>query len=227
MSGRILALGGGALDTRVCAHAVELTGRRRPSVCLLPTASGDRADVVESFHTALGRLAEVSHIELHGVPPRDLRERLLTADAICVTGGNTANLLAVWRVHGVDAALREAWERGAVLWGSSAGMLCWFECGVTDSFGPELDPLHDGLGWLAGSACPHYDGEERRRPAYRALVAGGFAEGYAADDGAGLVFDGTALHEVVTIREGATAYRVERGVGGAVETPLAARLLPA
>jgi dipeptidase E len=209
----------------VCAHVVSLTGRERPRVCLLPTASGDRSDVTVSFYAALAPVADASHIELHGVPPRDLRDRLLGVDAICVTGGNTANLLAVWRVHGVDAVLREAWEGGAVLWGSSAGMLCWFECGVTDSFGPELDPLHDGLGWLAGSACPHYDGEERRRPVYTSLVAAGFPAGYAADDGAGLVFDGTRLAEVVTVRAGATAYRVEAGGDGAVETPLEAHLL--
>ena len=87
-------------------------------------------------------------------------------DVIFVSGGNTANMLAVWRVHGFDAILREAWERGIVLAGSSAGMICWFEAGVTDSFGPQLEGMRDGLGFLAGSACPHYDGEERRRPVY-------------------------------------------------------------
>ncbi len=107
-------------------------------------------------------------------------------DVIYVSGGNTANALAVWRLHGVDLALRAAWERGAVLGGVSAGANCWFECCVTDSFGIALDPLHDGLGLLPGSFCPHYDGEERRRPVYRSLVDGGFPPGYAADDGAAL-----------------------------------------
>ena len=92
---------------------------------------------------------------------------------IYVSGGNTANALAIWRLHGVDVALRAAWERGAVLGGVSAGANCWFECCVTDSFGIALDPLHDGLGLLPGSFCPHYDGEERRRPVYRSLVDGG------------------------------------------------------
>ncbi len=106
---------------------------------------------------------------------------------IWVGGGNTANMLAIWRVHGVDRVLREAWEAGIVLAGSSAGMICWFEASITDSFGPQLDPLDDGLGFLPGSACPHYDGEDRRRPVYRAAVAAGFPAGYAADDQAALV----------------------------------------
>ena len=102
---------------------------------------------------------------------------MLAQDAISVGGGNTANMLAIWRVHGFDRILREAWERGVVLFGASAGMICWFEAGVTDSFGPQLDGMRDGLGFLAGSACPHYDGEALRRPRYRELVDGGFPEG--------------------------------------------------
>ena len=109
-------------------------------------------------------------------PPEDLRELILDQDAICVSGGNTANMLAIWRVHGIDELLREAWENGVVLFGASAGMICWFEAGVTDSFGPQLDGM-DCLGLLAGSACPHYDGEELRRPRYRELVDGGVPGG--------------------------------------------------
>jgi dipeptidase E len=116
--------------------------------------------------------------------------------------------------------LREAWEQGVVLAGWSAGMICWFEHGVTDSFGPELAPL-ECLGFLPGSACPHYDGEERRRPVYTTLVAGGFPAGVAADDDVALHFAGTELREVLTTREGATAYRVT----AAGEAPLDARLL--
>ncbi len=138
-----------------------------------------------------------------------------------MSGGNTANALAIWRLHGVDVALREAWERGAVVGGTSAGANCWFECCVTDSFGPALDPLRDGLGILPGSFCPHYDGEERRRPVYRALVDGGFPAGYAADDFAALHFEGTELREVVSSRPGAQAYRV----GPRSEEPIATRVL--
>src|SRR5207244_1520834 len=145
----------------------------------------------------------------------------LAQDILYVGGGNTANMLAVWRVHGFDAVLREAWERGVVLCGWSAGMICWFEAGVTDSFGPHLEGLEDGLGLLPGSACPHYDGEERRRPVYTSLVAGGFPPGYAADDHVALYFRGTELEEVVSARRGATGYRVEADG----ERPLEARVL--
>src|SRR5207249_6210984 len=121
-----------------------------------------------------------------------------------------ANMRGVGRAHGFDAVLREAWEAGVVLAGWSAGMICWFEAGVTDSFGAQLAGM-ECLGFLPGSACPHYDGEELRRPVYRRLVAEGMAPGYAADDGVALRFDGTELAEVVTCRAEATAYRVEPG----------------
>ena len=129
----------------------------------------------------------------------------------------------MWRTHGLDAVLREAWEAGVVLCGVSAGMNCWFEASTTDSFDvTQVAPLHDGLGFLPGSACPHYDGEEQRRPLYRRLVAEGvLPPGYAADDAAALVFEGTTLAEVVTTEEGSTAYRVDAGG----EEALAARLL--
>lgn len=127
-----------------------------------------------------------------------------------------------WRVHGVDRALREAWERGCVLAGVSAGAICWFEDGVTDSFGPQLAPLRDGLGFLPGSFCPHYDSEERRRPLYTRLVRDGFPPGWAADDGVGVHFEGRELREVVSARPGARAYRVEPEGETAVEP----RLLP-
>src|SRR5262245_48286108 len=127
-------------------------------------------------------------------------------------------MLAIWRVHGFDRILREAWERGVLLFGASAGMICWFEAGVTDSFGPQLEGMRDGLGLLAGSACPHYDGEELRRPRYRELVEGGFPPGVAADDGVGLHYDGTELREAVTCRPGAAAYRVTRAGEERLET---------
>jgi dipeptidase E len=123
-------------------------------------------------------------------------------------------------VHGFDAILREAWQEGILLTGWSAGMICWFEQGVTDSFGPELAAM-DCLGFLPGSACPHYDGEERRRPVYTQLVREGLAAGIAADDDVGVHFVGTELRDVVSSREGATAYRVTAGG----EEPVPARLL--
>jgi len=192
-------------------HIASLTGKARPRVLHVPTAVGDSPEYTVAFYERWGRLGEPSHLRFFPYPPSDLRELALAQDAISVGGGNTANMLAIWRLHGFDRILREAWESGVVLFGGSAGMICWFEAGVTDSFGPQLEGMEDGLGFLAGSACPHYDGEALRRPRYRELVAGGFPEGLAADDGVGLHFVGTELREVVTCRQGAAAYRVTRG----------------
>ncbi len=193
----------------------------RPRVCFVPTPTGDSNRAIAAFFEAFSqRDCDPSCLRLFGAPERPV-EALADQDVIYVSGGNTANALAVWRLHGVDVALREAWERGAVLGGVSAGANCWFESCVTDSFGAGLAPLADGLSILPGSFCPHYDGEELRRPVYRRLVDDGFAPGYAADDGAALHFVGTELQEVVASRPEARAYRVEPGA----ETPLDARLL--
>jgi peptidase E len=191
----------------------------------VPTASGDSDGYTLRFGEAFVGKAIASHLELFRRSIVDLRAFLLAQDVIYVGGGNTASLLAVWRAHGLDRVLREALERGIVLAGLSAGGLCWFESGVTDSFGPVLARLDGGLGFLPGSFCPHYDGEVQRRPTYRRLVGEGLAPGYAADDGAALVFDGTALREVVSSRAGARAYRVERVGRDVVEKPLPVRFL--
>jgi peptidase E len=224
---RIVACGGSfpgshpALDD----FLLGLTGRERPRVCCLSTATGDAPDHIVSFYAAYARRAEASHLELFGVPESGRRDRLLEQDLIWVGGGNTASMIAVWRAHGVDEALREAWERGTVLAGSSAGCICWFEAGVTDSFGPELAPMRC-LGFLPGSACPHYDSEERRRPTFHRLVASGeLPSGVAAEDGVGLHFVGTELQEVVAAAPDARAYRVELAAEGAEETPLPVREL--
>jgi peptidase E len=220
----IVGLGGGgdtAEQTRLLHDFVlGLTGKERPKLCFVPTALADGTysslAVVEFYDRFRGR-ADVSHLFTFPWPPERVRELILEQDAICVSGGNTANMLAIWRVHGIESMLREAWENGTVLFGASAGMICWFEAGVTDSFGPQLEGM-DCLGFLPGSACPHYDGEELRRPRYRELVDGGFAEGVAADDGVGLHYVGTELVEVVTCRPGAAAYRVTRDGEEKLET---------
>jgi dipeptidase E len=164
---------------------------------------------------------ELTRFSFYPWPPESLRELALGHDVILICGGNTANMLAVWRMHGFDRILREAWEAGVVLTGWSAGMICWFEAGVTDSFGPQLEGMRDGLGFLPGSACPHYDGEERRRPVYTDLVGNGFPAGIALDDGAGARYAGTELVEVVVSTPDAHGYSV-RPDG---EVPLPARLL--
>jgi peptidase E len=177
-------------------------------VLFVPTAVADDAEATLRAYEQLGDRAQVSHLSFFPWPPAGLRELVLAQDVIYVSGGSTANALAIWRAHGFDEILREAWEAGIVLTGWSAGMICWFEAGVTDSFRPELDGMRDGLGFLPGSACPHYDGEERRRPVYTGLVANGFPPGLAAEDCVALRFDGTELAEVVTARPGSRAYRV-------------------
>jgi len=212
-NGRHIVGLGGSGDTpeqteRLLRYALGLAGKDRPRLLIVPTASAERDDDVAMYLERFARHSDPSVLRTFPWPPDDLRSHILDQDAIWVGGGNTANMLAIWRVHGIDGLLREAWDAGVVLFGASAGMICWFEAGVTDSFGPQLDGLRDGLGLLAGSACPHYDGEELRRPRYRELVDDGFPPGVAADDGVGLHFDGAELVEAVTCRPGAAAYRV-------------------
>jgi peptidase E len=229
---RIVAVGGGGFvstpESPLVDYVLGAAGKARPRVCFVPTAGGDALPYVATFYRACAtRDCQPSDLPLFNRTGEDLREKLLGQDVIWVGGGNTANLLAIWRAHGVDRLMREAWEAGIVLSGSSAGMICWFEASITDSFGPQLDPLDDGLGFLPCSACPHYDGEDRRRPVYRAAVAEGFPAGYAADDGVALRFDGVELAECVSAREGASGWRVERNGDQVVERPLPTRLLRA
>jgi peptidase E len=221
---QIVACGGLGDETggaRMFRFLLGLSGKERPRMCLVPTATSELPEWTVRFYSLLSPYAECSHVSFFPWPREDVREHVLSQDVVFVSGGNTANMLAVWRVHGFDRILREAWEQGVVLSGSSAGMICWFEAGVTDSFGPQLEGMRDGLGFLPGSACPHYDGEELRRPVYQKLVADGFPAGLAADDAVGLHFVGTELKEAVSVREGANAYRVEADS----ETPTGARLL--
>lgn len=232
----VVAMGGGGfsmepdnplLDDHVLDLARTNRGRERPRVCFLGTASGDSPVYIANFYTAFARRAEATHLALFVRTEDDIESFLLDQDVVYVGGGNTENMLAVWRIHGVDRALRRAWEDGVVMTGLSAGSLCWFETGTTDSFGTELAALSGGLGFIPGSHSPHYDGEATRRPRYHELVAAGaLPAGYAADDGAALVFDGPDLVEVVSSRPEARAYRVERGAdGAAVETILPTRYL--
>jgi len=200
-------------------HACALSGRTRPRVCLLPTAQGDAAQSVASFAAALAeRDVRPTHLTLFPLPSVDDPEaHLLQQDVVWVGGGSVANLLAVWRVHGLDRALRRAWDQGVVLAGVSAGALCWFEAGTTDSFGLELRAVHDGLGLLPGSFSPHYDSEPARRPTHhRLLGAGAIPDGWAADDGVGLHFVGDQLHEVVAERGTGAGWRLERRPDGRV-----------
>jgi dipeptidase E len=229
----IVAIGGSEFRTEPLNPLLDdfllgLTGKARPRVCFVPTAGGDDAASVRLFYDLFANRSEPTWLPLFNRGRVAARDVLLEQDLIYVGGGNTANMLAIWRVHGVDKALREAWERGIVLAGWSAGAICWFEGGVTDSFDPDLGPLDDGLGFIAGTFCPHYDAEPRRRPTYQRLVADGrLAPGWAADDGAALHLVGDRLAEAVSSRPTARAFRVETRDGRAVETPIETRFLGA
>ncbi|MGQ0481861.1 MAG: Type 1 glutamine amidotransferase-like domain-containing protein [Pseudonocardia sp.] len=212
-------------------HAVELAGvsGRAPRVCFLATACGDDNRLIATFYDNAWRAGwAASHVALFPMPNiADVAEHLLAQDVVWVWGGSVAGLLSIWRLHGLDAALRQAWAAGVVLTGVSAGSICWHVGGTTDSFGPELRPVTDGLGLLPWSNGVHYDSEPRRRPLFQSLIAGGtLPPGYATDDGAGLLYRGTELVEALTERDGAGAYRVDPGPDrSAQETRLDVRRL--
>jgi peptidase E len=206
------------LDRYVLSQARAAT----PAVGFIPTASGDSDAYIALFYTAFAGLpCRPSHLSLFSRTV-DLRAYLLAQDVIYVGGGNTKSLLGVWREWGLPELLREAWESGVLLAGISAGAICWFEQGLTDAFAGELRILQC-LGFLAGSCCPHYDGDPERRPTYhRLLRAGQLLSGLAIDDGAAVHFINDEIHRVVASRRGVTAYRVREKNGEAQEEALPA-----
>ena len=235
----ILATSGGLLpDPRnlvrpgpLLDYALELAQpRATPRLCFINTAGGDQAWWNATMHSAYyERDVTVSCLNLFPMPNlTDMAAHLLAQDAVWVGGGSTANLLALWRLHGLDRILRDCWEARVVLGGVSAGSLCWHVGGTTDSFGPELRAVTDGLGFLPFSNGVHYDAEERRRPLFHRLVADEvLPAGYATDNGVGLVYRGTEMAEAVAEVVGAGAYHVRRGSDGRVEeTRIEPRILP-
>jgi len=224
---QIIAMGGGGFlmepdNLLLDRFVLSCTGVPRPRVCFVGTASGDAQSFHEKFYTAFGTLAcTPTHLSLFKPPTADLRSYVFEQDAIYVGGGNTRNMLALWREWGLDAILREAWRSGIVMAGISAGSICWFEQGLSDSVAPgELAPLQC-LGFLKGSNCPHYDGEIYRRPVFQhSICEGTLKPGYAADDGAALHFVGIELESVVSSRPSAKAFCVRCEGGCAMETPL-------
>jgi dipeptidase E len=229
---QIVAFGGGGFSMEpknplLDDYVAGLVRRRRPKVCFLPTASGDADHYIVRFYKAFGaRGCQTSHVSLFrrdgGAP--DIRAHLLEQDLIYVGGGSVISLLGAWRAHGLPLVLREAWERGVVLCGLSAGSLCWFDVGVTAFHGaPEAVR---GLGLLPWSNTVHFDAEPEREAAYRELlVSGGVCEGFAVEDGAALHFEGARLARVVSSRPGAQAYRMTCVDGGVERLPLAADYL--
>ena len=234
---RILATSGGFLATDrwgvmrpgpMLVDALGRTGADRPRVCLVMTASGDDASYLARSYAALASVGcDVDHLALFTMPNREPEEILGSSDLIWVGGGSVANLLAVWRLHGVDAAMREAWERGAILAGVSAGSICWHVGGPTDSFGPSLQVVDNALALLPYGNGVHYDSEEQRRPLlHSAVAAQTLPTSYATDDRIGIWYEGDEAVEIVSDlpnsdeHTGPAAYRVERIAGEAVETRL-------
>lgn len=216
MKRRLFAMGGGGFlmepdDLRLDRFFLGLTGKARPRVLLVPTASGDSKDFVERFERACAELGAIPSVLslFRGTRP-DLGAYVREHDVVYVTGGNTRNMLALWREWGLDRVLRDAYEAGIVIGGLSAGSLAWFEAGVTDSVPGALSPIR-GLGWLSGSHCPHYDGEPGRKPAFESMVAAGrIPAGIGLDDGVGVLYEDENMAAIVTSREGRGASFVER-----------------
>jgi len=233
MKGTIVTLGGGGFSmsddgaSAIDDYLLELSGKSMPRVCFIPTASGDADVYTQRFEAAFATRADTAVLSLFSHAPwgYSAPTMLLDYDVIYVGGGSTANLLAIWRLHGLPKILETAAAQGAVLAGISAGMNCWFEQSSTDSFG-DLAPLRDGLGLLPGSSCPHYLGEPGRRGAYQRWVAEGvLADGFAVDDYAAIVWRDGECAEAISEQPDRPVYRVVRDGDVSVERPLEVRLL--
>ena len=211
---QIIALGGGGFSMEpenplLDSYILQQSGKPSPKICFIPTASGDADNYIARFYQFYKKHeCEPSHLSLFNPPTRDFEKFILDKDIIYVGGGNTRNMLTLWRDWGLDIILKKAYEHGVILAGISAGSLCWFQEGVTDSFGDELEPLKC-LGFLEGSNCPHYDGEEKRRPSYQTMVSdNNIIAGIATDDGVALHYVNNKLEHVVSSRPNAKAYKV-------------------
>jgi dipeptidase E len=227
----IIALGGGGFSMEpenpaLDQYILQQTGKARPKVCFFPHATDDAVRYVRNFYEAFTRLdARPSALSLFNPPTADLASFLLEQDVIYVGGGNTKSMLALWREWGLDQLLRTAYERGIVLAGISAGAICWFEQGLTDSIPGPYTTL-TCLGFLPGSCSPHYDGEAERRPRFQRLLAEGkIKPGLALEDGAAAHFVNGELRQVVTSRPNAGAYRLEVRDGQVLEQALTVKYL--
>lgn len=229
---RILAIGGKTYgptdpDRRLLQYFLALTGKKEPVVYLLPTASGDSPVPITAWYENMNELScRPRHLRLfnNSAGLKNLEQRLLSADAIFVGGGSTLNMLAVWKAHGVDRLLRSAWERGVVLAGESAGMICWFEQGLTDARPEKLTPL-TCLGFLPGSACPHFNEPQRQSSYHQLVAAGALRDGFACDDGVALLFENNSFVHAVSASPKAKAYRVRHAGAKVAQEPVAVAVL--
>ena len=226
---RRILIAGGNYGTVFIRYMAELTGKPRPRLCYLPTASADRADGIIAWYRTCAPLNVEPYVQESFVSSyrqtKGFDEVLLSMDGIVASGGNTLNQQAIWKAQGIDIILRQAWDRGIVLGGASAGSLCWFEEGTTDSRPKELSTVK-GLGFLKGSHCPHYDREPQRRPLYQKLIGSGeMKPGYACDNDAGIYFEDNDVKRVVATRAEAKVYYVSVVNGKVVEKVLQPELI--
>ncbi len=229
---QIIALGGGGFsmepdNLRLDHYILNQSLASTPKVCFLPTASGDSDRYITRFYDAFTRLdCRPTHLSLFRPPKEVLVSFLQKQNVIYVGGGSTFNLIALWKAWKLDEALKQAWKSGTILCGLSAGSLCWFEEGLSDSIVSGQYARIECLGFLKGSHCPHYDGESGRRPVYEKLIGvGELSAGIAADDGVALHYVGEELVAVVSSRPNAAAYQVERQSGEVKETVVRSRYL--
>lgn len=211
---QIIALGGGGFSMEpdnplLDLYILKQVRKTKPQICFIPTASGDSDNYISRYYNFFNQQNCIpSHLSLFEPPTRDLESFILEKDIVYVGGGNTKNLLALWKEWGLDDILRKAWNQGVILAGLSAGSICWFEEGVTDSFGDGLEPIKC-LGFLKGSNCPHYDGEIERKPAYHKLIESKkIQSGVATDDGVAIHYKEQGISKIVSSRPNAKAYRV-------------------
>lgn len=209
MKKQIISIGGGGFskggaycpdNTQIARYFLQQTGKERPSICFIPTASADDPTYTLHFYQEFTNQSSPSHLSLFAPPTKDIESFILEKDAIYIGGGNTKNMLALWREWGLDAILKKAYDKGIVLGGLSAGMNCWYDTCVTDSLFGELTALK-ALGFLKGSGCPHYNGERNRRPSYHALMqAGKLGPGIAIDDNTAVHYIDGEIAQVITTK---------------------------
>jgi len=221
---RKILIGGGNYGTPFIRYMATLTGKKRPKLLYLPTASADGQGGIISWYKSCAPIDVYPLVQESFIASssqsRSWEEVLLSVDGIVASGGNTLNQQAIWKAQGVDVILRQAWDRGIVLGGASAGSLCWFEEGTTDSRPKQLTTVKC-LGFLKGSHCPHYDREPDRRPFYQKLIASGAMKpGYACDNDAGIFFEDNEVKRVIATQKGAKVYYVSASGGQAVERVL-------
>lgn len=227
---RKLFIYGGDFDRGFTKYVASLTEKNNPRICFLPTATGDASGYVMRWFETCSNLQIRPFVQrsfISSYNQKDSFEDVFASmDAILVGGGNTLNMMAIWKAQGIDSALRKAWESGVVLGGGSAGSLCWFEHGTTDSRPGELTTV-EGLGLISGSHCPHYDAESERKPLYWSKIRSGeFKSGYACDDKAGIYFENEKVKQIVSLDQNSNAYFVALVGGEVKETVLQKVVLP-